>query len=350
MKRRALLYGATGYTGRLLAADLRQQGFDLVLAGRDGPAVERLAASLALPFRVFTLTDNFDDALSDIAVVVHAAGPFGVTAAPMMAGCIRTGTHYLDVTGEWPVFQDATERSAAAAARGTMLMPGVGFAIVASDCLLALAARALPEVRILRLATSRAAMLARGSVRSAAGLTSTTVVLRRGGVLSTEPVGTTQRYFDFGNGPRAAAAVSWPDVVTGAITTGVDTIETYSEVDWLELATYRLCSAATPWLRSTAGRSWSSLVSRAWTPTPSEDARAKSGFTLVAEATDRWKRSVALRMRTPDGYTVTVLTVREILRRVLDGAVEPGFRTPAGLFGGGFIQSLGCATVETAPI
>ena len=346
MTGRVLLYGATGYTGRLLAAHVRECGTDLVLGGRDGAALALLGQALSLPVRVFDLTEDFDVALGDVAVVVHAAGPFQQTASPMMAACIRTRTHYLDVAGEWPIFQDAMERSLAASANGVMLMPGAGFTIVASDCLLALAAKRLPDVRVLRLATSRPAMLARGSVRSATGLTSPTVLVRRAGVLCSEPVGQTVRHFDFGAGPRPAAAVTWPDVITGAFTTGVETIETYSEADWMDRLTYRVCSAAAPWTGSPAGRAVSRVMSQAWSAAPTVEARAKGGFTLVAEATDRWKRSIALRLRTQDGYTVTLLAVAEILRRVLDGAAEPGFRTPASLFGGGFIQSLGCATLE----
>ena len=350
MRGRVLLYGATGFTGRLLAAHLHETDTDLVLAGRDGAAMTRLATELNVPARVFELTEDFDAALADVAVVVHAAGPFQQTAAPMMAACIRTRTHYLDVAGEWPVFQDAMHRGLAAGANGVMLLPGAGFAIVASDCLLALAAASLPEVRVLRLATSRPAMLARGSVRSATGLTRPTVLARRDGVLREEPAGTTMRHFDFGDGPRPAVAVTWPDVVTGGFTTGVGTIETYSEADWTERLTFRVCSAASPWTSSPAGQAVSRVLSRAWIASPTEAARAKAGFTLVAEATDRWKRSIGLRLRTPDGYTVTVRAVGEILRRVLDGAAEPGFRTPASLFGGGFIQGLGCATLESIPV
>ena len=350
MTGRTLLYGATGYTGRLLAAHRQEYGTGLVLAGRDAAGLTRLGGALGLPIRAFELTEDFDAALADIAVVVHAAGPFQQTASPMMAACIRTRTHYLDVAGEWPVFQDAMDRSLAATANGVMLLPGAGFSIVASDCLLALAAGQLKDVQVLRLATSRPAMMARGSVVSANGLTSPTVLVRRDGRLCAEPVGQSVRYFDFGDGPSRAAAVTWPDVLTGAFTTGIPTIETYSETGFLDRLTYRACSAAAPWIGSSAGQTVARVLSRAWTAAPTEAARENAGFVLVAEATDRWKRTATLRLRTKDGYTVTVLAVAEILRRVLDGAAEPGFRTPAGLFGGGFIQSLGCATLEALPV
>ncbi len=44
-------------------------------------------------------------ALKDIARVVHMAGPFAVTSAPMLNACLATQTNYVDITGEIEVFE-----------------------------------------------------------------------------------------------------------------------------------------------------------------------------------------------------------------------------------------------------
>ncbi|HAA31875.1 MAG TPA: saccharopine dehydrogenase, partial [Cyanobacteria bacterium UBA8553] len=57
--------------------------------------------------RAFSLEDSnaVDAALADVSVVLHCAGPFSHTSKRMVEGCLRTKTHYLDITGEAPVFE-----------------------------------------------------------------------------------------------------------------------------------------------------------------------------------------------------------------------------------------------------
>lgn len=81
-----LLYGATGYMGRLVAQAAVERGLRPILAGRNPPKLTGLAASLALPCRAFSLEDphEVDRGLAGIAVVLHLAGPFAATSRPML--------------------------------------------------------------------------------------------------------------------------------------------------------------------------------------------------------------------------------------------------------------------------
>lgn len=348
MTGRVLLYGAAGFSGRLVADSLAALGIDLVLAGRDQAKLAPLAGRLALPVRIFSLEtpQAIDDALADIGIVLHAAGPFQVTGAPMMAACARRGAHYLDLTGEWPVFADAMTRSVAANLAGIMLMPGIGFSIVASDCLAALAAERAPDTQVLRLAMSQPEIVSRGAIRSILSLMRPEVVIRRDGALATVPVGTLTRSIDFGNGLRPTVAATWPDVVTGQFTTGIGNIETYCEADWSIRLAYQTGAFTAPLMKSAAGRAMLSGIGDSWAEGPSEAERADAGFVLVAEAVDRWRRTTSFRLRTRDGYTVTTRAATEIVRRVLSGDWQPGFWTPAALYGSSFILGLGCAELE----
>ena len=71
-----LIYGATGYTGRLIAAEAVRRGLAPVLAGRDETSVGALAGSLGLPHRVFALDDPdaVRKGLIGMKVVLHCAG------------------------------------------------------------------------------------------------------------------------------------------------------------------------------------------------------------------------------------------------------------------------------------
>lgn len=348
MTARLLLYGATGFSGRRLAAALGDLGHRLVLGGRDGAALSALAGQLGVAHRVFGLDrgTTIDHALADIAVVLHAAGPFKDTAAPMIAACLRTGTDYLDLAGEWPVFADALAQDATAQAAGIMLMPGVGFSIVASDCLLALLAARVPDAVKLRLAIPLPHRMSRGSVTTMTGLNDGDVLVRQGGVLRKLRAGALSHDFDFGDVTRRTTAVSWPDVITAPVTTGVPDIEVYMQTGPLGWLTYPLAAATAP---LTNGRVAQAALRRSagwWPKTPPDDVLARAGYVLVAQAVDPWRRTTSLRLHTGDGYSTTTATAAAIARHVLGGDRRDGFQTPARQFGGDFILELGCARLD----
>jgi short subunit dehydrogenase-like uncharacterized protein len=130
-----LIYGAYGYTGRLVVSEARAAGLRPVLAGRDASALAAMAGPLGLDHRATSLDDQggLDTALEGARVVLHCAGPFVQTSRAMVDACLRRGVHYLDVTGELAVFEAIAARDAEARACGVTLLPGVGFDVVPSD-------------------------------------------------------------------------------------------------------------------------------------------------------------------------------------------------------------------------
>ena len=338
-----LVYGATGFSGRAIAARLADAGHDVIVAGRNEAKVRPLAKSLGLAWRVFGLGEPraTADALKDVAVVLHAAGPYVETAPAMIEACIASGAHYLDVTGEWPVFAFAQRLGPLAAAAGVMLMPGVGFWIVVSDCLLAHAARAVPQATTLRLACSLPSVVSRGTFDSSLGLMTGNVIVRRNGVVTPIPFGSRRRNFNFGAGERLCQAFSWPDVITGQQTTGVANIEAYFEMP----LPFRMGWKAGAQLADLHGeaylRALMSPVGALWPQQPSAPASAR--IAMVVEAVDPWRRVTRFGLQTIDGYAVTDRTATAAVARVLGGDHPPGFQTPAGVFGSDFIDNLDCA-------
>lgn len=351
MTNRALLYGASGYTGRMLSRHLAGS-LDLVLAGRSADKVRAVAEPLGLEWRSFQLDDPsaIAAALTDIGVVLHAAGPFAQTAMPMVDACIARGAHYLDLGGEWPVFQAIHGRDADAKAAGIMLLPGVGLTVAATDCLLARAVEMWPQTARLCLGISRAQVISRGSVATMASMLDGQAAIRRGGNVVSVPAGSLARAFDFGSGLSEAVAMSWADVVTGGITTGVPDIEVYSELNWSERAMVRAgglamgLSGPAPW------RALGSTAARVWPDHPGEGQRQAARFVMVAEAYDPWRRVRRVSMETRDGYGASVLTAAEALRRVMAGKTKPGFQTPALAFGSAFAEQAGAARFLNAPV
>ena len=149
-----LLYGANGYTGGLIAKYAAQYGLNAILAGRRQEAIKPLADQLNLSYKIFDLsnTTQLIAALQEVKVVVHAAGPFSDTARQMIDACLQTGTHYLDINGDISVFEQIKTLDELAKEKNIMLLPGVGFDVVPTDCMALHLKNKLPDATHLKLA------------------------------------------------------------------------------------------------------------------------------------------------------------------------------------------------------
>jgi short subunit dehydrogenase-like uncharacterized protein len=132
-----MLYGAAGYTGALIAQHAHAVGHLPVLAGRSAPTVSALAEKLDLPHRTLTLDDPaaLRAALADVDLVLNAAGPFLQTASPLAEASLDAGVHYLDISNELRVFRNLYDLNERARQAGVLIIPGVGFGVVATNCL-----------------------------------------------------------------------------------------------------------------------------------------------------------------------------------------------------------------------
>ena len=97
-----LVYGAAGHTGRFVVDELARRGVPTVIAGRDAGPLATVTSPTVVDARVAAIDDAaaLDRALAGCGVVIHCAGPFLDTGAPMVAAALRAGAHYLDVTAE----------------------------------------------------------------------------------------------------------------------------------------------------------------------------------------------------------------------------------------------------------
>jgi short subunit dehydrogenase-like uncharacterized protein len=134
---RWMIYGAAGHTGALIAQQALERGHRPVLTGRSAPAVAALGERLGLEHRAVTLDDPaaLQAALADVDLVLNAAGPFLHTAAPLADACLSAGVHYLDISNELQVFRALYQLDERARRAGVSIVPGVGFGVVATNCL-----------------------------------------------------------------------------------------------------------------------------------------------------------------------------------------------------------------------
>jgi len=334
-----LVYGATGYSGRLVVAGAIAAGLHPILGGRDEARLAPLAEALQLPYRVARLDEpgRLASALQEVRVVLHAAGPFSSTARPMLDACLAAGVHYLDLSAGVDEIEMAAARHAEARARGVMVLPGVGFDVVPSDCLAAHVAHRLPGAEHLSLGISGLVRATRGSAKAFAEYAGRPVIVRRRGTITSVPSGSLERTFDFGNGPRSACAVSWGDVATAYYTTGIENVDVYFEATPVIRGMVAANAFLGVGLRTAPWQAWL-RASTEWLPEgPSAGERDAGTTVIVAEGRTRSGRTVRTRLRGPEAYTFTGMAAPAVAARVLAGDVEPGFQTPGRLFGPDFV-------------
>lgn len=334
-----LIYGANGYTGQLIAREAVARGLRPTLAGRNGPALTRLGTELGLPVLVFGLGDPAELArrLGSFAAVLHCAGPFVETSAPMAEACLQAGTHYLDITGEYGVFEALARLDGRARAASVTLLPGVGFDVVPTDCLAAYLARRLPTATWLTLAFRGGGGVSRGTALTMATNLGAPAVVRRGGQLLEVPPGWKVATFDFGDGPRAAVTIQWGDVSTAYYSTGIPNIEVYSAAGRRTIRWLRRTRWVRPLLASRFVRGLAQERVRRRVTGPSDEARGRGSTAVWGEVIDGDGRRIRARLRGPEGYTLTAIAAVMAMIRVLSGDCGPGFLTPSLAFGPDFV-------------
>ncbi|GIH95966.1 saccharopine dehydrogenase family protein [Planobispora siamensis] len=124
------VFGAYGHTGRFVVARLRERGFVPLLSGRDADKLKALAYESGLEARPASVDDpaSLDRALAGTAAVINCAGPFAVTAAPVIEAALRAGIPYVDVAAEIEANADTFSHFAdRARAAGAVIVPAMAF-------------------------------------------------------------------------------------------------------------------------------------------------------------------------------------------------------------------------------
>jgi short subunit dehydrogenase-like uncharacterized protein len=331
-----LIYGANGYTGELIARQCKADRIEAVLAGRSREAIEKLAAELGMPHRVFDLASP---ELSGASVVLHCAGPFSRTSAPMVDACLAAGAHYLDITGEIDVF----EACAARKSDRIMIMPGVGFDVVPTDCMAAHLKRRLPTATHLALGFQGLKQPSHGTALTVVEGLHKGGMVRQDGRIVSVPAAHKTRTIDFGRGPTGAMCIPWGDVSTAWHSTRIPNIEVYMAAPLGQRVGAKLLPAFAPLLKTGPVQRFLHARLARGQAGPSDEQRRRSRSYVWGEASDG-SRTVVSRLETPDGYTLTVLTALAIARKVLAGDFKPGYQTPSSAYGADLILEIaGCS-------
>jgi short subunit dehydrogenase-like uncharacterized protein len=343
-----MIYGANGYTGELIAREAKAQGLNPIIAGRNQNKIKTLADELGFRSRVFDLLDqqNLTKQLADLQLVLNCAGPFSSTSPAMIKACIQTETHYLDISGEISVFEYAHNQNSQAQASNIVLCPGVGFDVIPTDCIAAQLKQALPDANYLALGFDSNSGLSPGTSKTAIEGLALGGKVRINGQIKTVPLAWKARTIDFGRGEKLATTIPWGDVSTAYYTTDIPNIEVYIPVSERKLSFLKKANYIS-WLLGLSPIQRFLKKKAAEKKGPDEEQRKHSDTYVWGEVKNVKGESKIARIRTANGYALTITGSLMVVDYLLNNKVKGGYTTPSQLMGADLINKLsGSETVR----
>jgi short subunit dehydrogenase-like uncharacterized protein len=221
-----------------------------------------------------------------------------------------------------------------------VLCPGIGFDVVPTDCLALKLKLAMPDATHLALGFETTSGMSKGSAKTVIESAAGGARVRRDGKIVDIPLASVTRRVDFGSGERLAVGIPWGDVATAHFTTGIPNIEVFSAMT--PQAAQRL--ARTNWLRPLLRQRWFQAVAKFGVDRrvrpPTATQRDNNASFIWGEVRNEAGQMRTARVRTANGYSLTVSTSLAILSEVLRHGTAPGYTTPALLVGPDFISTL----------
>jgi short subunit dehydrogenase-like uncharacterized protein len=326
---RIAVYGATGYTGRIVAAELATAGADFVLAGRSAEKLDALATEVGgADTAAVSLEDPsaLRELLEPCAAVIACAGPFSIHGEPVLRAAAESGTHYLDTTGEQGFMKRVFDEFGPIAAKtGAALMTGMGFDYVPGDMIGALTASGMGPLEEISFNYAVAGFgPSRGTARTALGQIAGEDVQWLQGEYVPGDRSISRGKFDFGGEIGVQRMTRYPagehiTVPRHVDTRTVRTALTASTTSPVALAAPVLMTGLSAVIRTPAKRAFDAVVNRL-PEGPEEGKRRAARFTIVcdARAGSRRRRGV---IRGEDVYGMTAgAIVAGALR-----CAQPGF-------------------------
>jgi len=341
-----ILYGATGYTGRLIVAEAKKRGLNPIIAGRSKAALQKMHDETGFEYRCFELNSRQEIAtqLDDCYLVLNCAGPFSQTARPMMAACLHSKSHYLDITGEIDIFEHGHLLSKSAEQAGVMICPGVGFDVVPTDCLAKALSEKLPDADSLWLGFSSNSRFSPGTAKTSVEGLAGGCRVRRDGYIMDVPLAYKVRKIDYGNESLTSTTIPWGDVSTAYYSTGIPNIDVYIPLPDAKIKQLKRIDKVR-WIFK-----WGWLVNF-MKKQIDKKVKGPSDEQLKTQRTEVWGEVinpagniVTGRISTANGYQVTVEASLAIVEHLLSTEPAAGFKTPSLLMGADFIEKLPSST------
>ncbi|KAI9712832.1 MAG: hypothetical protein M1820_001454 [Bogoriella megaspora] len=306
------VYGATGYTGRLIAAELSKRNVHTVLLGRNELAMSELPGEHET--RVVSL-DNLDaltDSLKDCDVVISCVTPFTQFGEPVLKAALAAGCHYVDISGEqnW-IRKVHTEYGAKAVAAGLTLLPAATDDGIMGDLIAGLVAKRLSNIKRLYVHHGYFdAAMSRGSVQSFQEFTKAAPGCWKDGAWTTEEIGPhSEVNFPGKDGKQSPELLAIQRHVSAEVIQSTVNMDLVAGISAL-----------------------SEDIVKAMPFGPSEQDRVASRFTILVEAESVDGRKASGYASRNDIYNTTAVVAVESALRIADGKAPKGVVAPSEAF------------------
>jgi short subunit dehydrogenase-like uncharacterized protein len=331
-----VVYGATGFAGRLVCRALRRRDVRFAIAGRDARKLALLAEELGgvEACAVDGSRDSLRRLVDGRLIVCACAGPFADVGHPMLATCAELGVHYVDISDEQPFAAEAFARHDAAARAGKACMvPAMGFGAAPADWAAQLLCERLGggpidaiDVAYVVHGPSSAQLTSRGAKRTAVA------TLARGGGFAhvaggprAEHVGAVVRRFEtLGSGEVTARSCAGVEAVVVPRHVDAREVRTFRASTPLAARALQVAGALGP-LAARIGRGAVDRVLAHVSEGPDPTSRAATRFEIVVRARKGTERA-RLHLLGHDPYEVTA----QIQAHAVDAATR-GYVTASGV-------------------
>ncbi|MEV4511134.1 saccharopine dehydrogenase NADP-binding domain-containing protein [Dactylosporangium sp. NPDC049525] len=324
------VYGASGYTGRLVAAELRRRGIEAVLSGRDAGRLRETAYGLGGaevrpagaedPHALTTVFRGCD-------AVINCASPFTAFGLGVVGAAVAAGCHYVDTSAEQEFLAGVFERFAGEAQRaGVAVVPAIGYDILPGDFVAHLAGTAIEPVEELVVAYDLNNFgMTRGTLRSAYEMLNGTQLGYTDGVWNRSPRPARRTAVRFPGETDEAPVMAWP---------GCEVVTVPRHVQTRNVEVVINAAAATPEFSQLlqAPPETAARVIDALPEGPAEHERTAATFTVLAEAVSADGRLARALIRGYDVYGSTAVMAVEGARRLVAGGDRTGVLSPAQAF------------------
>lgn len=333
---KVIIYGSYGYTGRLIVEVCKRKNLNVILSGRNQTALEKQHQETGYPFEVVAIgdTSSLEELVAKGQLVIHCAGPFQYTALQMAKACLKSKVHYTDITGEIGVFESLAKLDEQAKAADIMIMPGVGFDVVPSDCMAVFLKKQLPSATHLQLAfTSLGSGPSRGTKRTSIESLGQGSAIRKNGKIISIPIHERFQEIDFGEMKMMTACIPWGDVATAYRSTGILNIEVYMGVSESMMRSLKMSKYLNWLLRMRWVKNYLLKQTDKKAPGPSQARREKSKTLFWGKVWDDNGNTASAILSALNGYSLTAETSVLIAEKILDNNYKTGYQTPAMMYG-----------------
>ncbi len=320
-KNKLLIYGATGYTGKIIAARAKELNIGFEIAGREPDKTRKLAEELAVGYHVFDVDAEYawKKALDGKQALINAAGPFKFTAKQAMKACLKVGVHYLDISAELDTYRLAQSLDKEAQEAGIQLISGAGL-FVSYDALVVHLSKLVAEPEYLKVGFRHYGGFSRGSVLSSKHIADLGVLIRRDGEIIAHPA-PQSKMFSFGKEEVECMPTPLGGIILSYKSTGIPNIE--------EFFSLKLPANELP-----------DLTAENLPDGPTGEERAAGRNGISAELTGKDGKIVKAYVDAPSGYSLTPLSVVAVAHRILNGDFKVGYQSPGSAYGADIINDI----------